>query len=114
MKTKDGLVVRSLLAAVALFAVLWLCWHADQGGMKGTAIAGSDLAITILVAGCASAVSCRAWHWFPAPFIAGIFGVMFSGPFGGVLGVAVGVVVASLLARTAARIDLPRDTSPQK
>ena len=67
-----------------------------QGGMKGGALSIQNVLVCCAVAVVAAFICKRGWLWFAAPFVAGVFGALISGPYGGILGLLVGCVVTLL------------------
>ena len=79
--------------ALAMFAIPFR----SHIGFKGAAVPIVSL-VTCFAASCVVAyITARAWHWVPAPFVAGIVGVVTGGrlgPVGGIFGFFVGLAVA--------------------
>jgi hypothetical protein len=93
------LLLRYVVAAIALTAAVVLVAHHDHGGMKGTAIPVATVLVCLLAA-LATAWLLRRYSVVAAPLAAGIAGVVicgpYAGPYGGVLGLAVGIAVVLL------------------
>jgi uncharacterized membrane protein len=74
------------------------------GGLKGGYVPLENVVICVATAATMAYFVSHQWHWFPAPFVAGIVGAIFiggiDGPYGGILGLTVGVVVVTIFGPT--------------
>jgi hypothetical protein len=82
----------AFLVALTAFALV----YRSDIGFKGVAVPITSIAVCLAASWAAAYVVARGWHWLPAPFVAGIVGVLVGGrlgPVGGVLGFLVGAAV---------------------
>ena len=92
--------VVQLVVGIAILAGLMLaCANRDHLSLKGMPVDLDSIAACFAASAFAAYVTTRRWHWFPAPFIAGLAGGFFGGylgPYGFVYGtlIGLGVVVA--------------------
>lgn len=93
-----GLRIAQVVAVAAAVVILALALlNRSNLGMKGMSVPADSIVLCVLAAAVAAYVTVRCWHWLPAPFIAGIVGVVVDGrlgPSGGVVGLLIGVAVA--------------------
>lgn len=97
--------VRNIMGAPALVLTGWMCLIHDHGGVKGSFVPLEVVLYCLIASALAAHITCRGWHWLPAPFVAGVVAGLIAGmsnpvglasPYGGILGLAVGVVVVVL------------------
>jgi hypothetical protein len=93
-----------IVRAAAVIAVIALTAFAiaarEHLGVKHLPVSIRSIVLCLVCSALAAYGTTRAWHWFPAPFLAGIAGVIAGGrfgPAGGVFGFVVGLAVAATM-----------------